>query len=43
MFDIAVVKLKKNKGILKDGKFEERLTNANLSKLLYRIIVSSNE
>ena len=38
-----MMELKKNKGVLKDGKFEEKLTNAKLPKLFYKIIVSSNE
>ena len=41
VYEITVGKLKKNKGMLKDGKFEEKLTK--LPKLLYKIIVSSNE
>jgi len=35
-----VKKLKENKRMLKEKKFEEGLTNAKLPKLLYKIIVS---
>ena len=45
LYKIGVEKLKGNKGMLKEKEFEEKLTNAKLPKLLYRIIVSvsSNE
>ena len=37
MFDIAVEKLKENKGMLKDRKFEEKIYE--WPDLLYRILV----
>ena len=40
MYDIAMKELKKNKGILKNEKFEEKVKE--WPELLYKIIVSSN-
>ena len=39
-FKVAVGKLKKNKEMLKDKKFEEKMNNAKFHKLVYRIMVS---
>ena len=41
--EIAMGKLRRNKGMLKEKEFEERLNNGKFHKLLYRIILSSNE
>ena len=40
LFEVAMEKLRMNREIMKDAKFEEVLTNARWSKLLYKIMMN---